>query len=113
MDTEYFRNLLLRQRESLRVVVATSTESTKPVELDQTRVGRLSRMDALQSQAMSLQTERRRELQLQQIKAALNRIQADNYGYCLHCEEQILEKRLVIDPCATLCIRCASEKENC
>lgn len=112
MDTEYYRNLLLQQRENLRIIAADAAESAEPVELDQTRVGRLTRMDALQAQAMSLQTGRRRELQLQKIEAALNRMEKTGYGYCLRCEEQIPEKRLEIDPCATLCIRCASKKEN-
>ena len=49
------------RREELLHLAETSAESRKPVELDQTRVGRLSRMDALQDQAMQLETGRRRE----------------------------------------------------
>ena len=112
LDQNKFRQLLLQQQQDLLSMQHTSAESAKPVELDQTRVGRLSRMDALQSQAMSIETEQRRKLQLQKIKAALKRLDDGEYGYCLDCDTAINENRLSIDPCATLCIDCASAKEN-
>lgn len=69
-------------------------------------------MDALQHQAMSLERERRRELELARIATALQRIDAGDYGYCLECDEPIAEARLSLDPTVTLCIRCASNKER-
>ncbi len=112
LDQNKFRKLLLQQQQELKNVESTGSESAKPVELDQTRVGRLSRMDALQSQAMSVETEQRRKLQLQKIKAAFKRLDDGDYGYCQSCDEPINENRLNIDPCATLCIGCASAKEK-
>lgn len=88
----------------------TGTEAAAVVELDQTRVGRLSRMDALQGQAMSQERERRRLIQLQKIAAALKRIEHDDYGYCTECGEEIAFKRLEFDPAITLCFSCADEK---
>ncbi len=88
----------------------TGTEAAAVVELDQTRVGRLSRMDALQGQAMSQERERRRLIQLQKIAAALKRIEHDDYGYCTECGEKIAFKRLEFDPAITLCFNCADEK---
>jgi len=112
LDQNKFRQLLLQQQQDLQNVESTGAESAKPVELDQTRVGRLSRMDALQSQAMSIETEQRRKLQLQKIKAALQRLDDGEFGYCLSCDEPINENRLNIEPCATLCIDCASAQEK-
>lgn len=88
----------------------TGTAAAAVVELDQTRVGRLSRMDALQGQAMSQERERRRVIQLQKIGAALKRIEHDDYGYCAECGEEIAFKRLEFDPATTLCFNCADEK---
>ena len=79
--------------------------------LDQQCVGRLSRMDALQSQAMSAETKRRRDQELRRIAAALQRIEEGEFGDCESCGGPIAEARLEIDPSATLCIRCASEAE--
>ncbi|MFH2098606.1 MAG: TraR/DksA family transcriptional regulator, partial [Pseudomonadota bacterium] len=62
-------------------------DSTKPVALDQASVGRLSRMDAMQSQAMAIETQRRRDIHLQRVREALARVQADEYGICPVCDE--------------------------
>ncbi len=88
----------------------TGTEAAAVVELDQTRVGRLSRMDALQGQAISQERERRRGIQLHKIAAALRRIDQDDYGYCAECGEEIAFKRLQFDPATTLCFNCANDK---
>ena len=89
-------------------VAGTGREAAGTVELDQSRVGRLSRMDALQSQAMYRETNRRREVELSRIKGALQRIEDDEYGLCVRCGEEIAEGRLLSDPSVPLCIDCAS-----
>lgn len=107
LDVYYFKSLLLKQRQQLLAVQQTGSDASKTVELDQTRVGRLSRMDALQGQAMSQETQRRRAIELQKITAALKRIADDEYGYCLKCGEPIGAGRLKVDPAAPLCVHCA------
>jgi len=89
----------------------TGDDAAKVVELDQSRVGRISRMDALQGQAMSQEVKRRRKIEQQKITAALNRLESDNYGYCSKCENKIAIKRLELDPSVSLCIDCASKLE--
>lgn len=107
IDIEAARRRLLERRAELERLIAEGREATQPVELDQTTVGRLSRMDALQVQAMALETARRREAELERIKAALERIEGGDYGWCLRCGEAIAARRLELDPTAPLCIRCA------
>ena len=110
IDVSLFRQLLLQRRDELQAVAETGHEASATVELDQSKVGRLSRMDALQAQAMSQETERRRELELAQITAALRRIDSGDYGYCTECDEPIAEARLRFNPSASLCIHCAERK---
>jgi len=105
------RHKLLRLRADLEVAIAASDESSQVVELDQARVGRLSRMDAMQAQQMAQAAGRRRELMLRNITAALARIENGEYGLCQSCDEPINPKRLDFDPTAILCIECASEAE--
>ena len=107
-----FRLRLLERQEMLQALQATGGAAADVVELDQTSVGRLSRMDALQAQAMSRERQRRRQLELQQITAALRRIEAGDYGYCLSCGEDIALPRLEHDPAVPLCIDCASMREG-
>jgi DnaK suppressor protein len=106
-DVSAFRDRLVARRRELQELAESSADSRKPVELDQTRVGRLSRMDALQSQAMSLEAERRRKLELQRIEASLKRIEEGEYGYCVSCGEQIPLRRLELDPTLPTCVDCA------
>ncbi|MEM7483518.1 MAG: TraR/DksA C4-type zinc finger protein [Acidobacteriota bacterium] len=77
------------------------------VELDQQSVGRLSRMDALQVQAMALAESRRRGQRLVALKAALKRADEDELGWCQECGEEIAAGRLALDPATPLCIACA------
>ena len=83
----------------------------KPVELDQQSVGRLSRMDAMQGQAMALATRQRQEQRMRQLIAALRRIDEDDYGYCEDCGKPINPRRLEIDPATLFCLDCASARE--
>ena len=100
---------LIAHREELQRVESAGADARRPVELDQTRIGRLSRMDALQDQAMALETDRRRRLEIERIEAALKRIEDGDYGYCLICGEDIPAKRLELDPATPVCIDCASD----
>lgn len=84
-----------------------SEDYRKPVELDQQAVGRLSRMDALQSQEMHLEQERRRAAELVRITETLTRMDKDEYGHCHNCGEDIQIKRLEFDPTTPLCVECA------
>jgi len=106
------RARLLALQQELEADAAAGEDAAGTVELDQSRVGRLSRMDAMQAQAMAQATDRRRESQLRGVKAALTRLEEGSYGLCLSCDQPINEKRLAIDPTATLCIDCASKAEN-
>ena len=85
-----------------------NADSRDTVELQQDSVGRLSRMDALQQQAMAQAQERRREGERKRILAALERIEEGEWGYCLGCGEEIAEQRLAHDPSVPRCVKCAS-----
>lgn len=87
-------------------------DSAGVVELDQARVGRLSRMDALQAQAMSRESQRRRSEALAGVRAAIARIDRGEYGDCVECGEPIPPGRLEIDPAAALCLGCAEAHEE-
>lgn len=111
-ETSRLRDLLLQRKNDLLSLEQMGEDATKPVELDQSRVGRLSRVDALQSQAMSVEAQRRRRDELKRIAAALARMDEDDYGFCESCGEEIAPARLEIDPAATHCIQCATEAED-
>jgi DnaK suppressor protein len=110
IDTEAARALLLARKAELQALTESSAGGRATVELDQTTVGRLTRMDAMQGQQMALETERRRKAELGRIEAALKRLDGGDYGYCQSCDEAIAAKRLELDPAATLCVDCAGKR---
>mgnify|MGYP001423782942 CR=1 FL=1 len=107
IDIKALKQRLLDTKDELERLSRISVESRAPVELDQTTQGRLSRQDALLQQEMAKETERRRQKDLERIKAALQRMENDDYGYCISCDEEISYACLKLDPALTTCIDCA------
>lgn len=110
-DLALYKLKLKEMQRQLLEDIEGASDATKPVNLDQASVGRLSRMDAMQSQAMAQETQRRRQLQLTRIQAALDRMEEEDYGYCASCGEDIPLKRLEVDPAAPFCVTCAGKME--
>ena len=107
IDVKGYKKRLTSMRKEVEELSEVTEEARQPVELDQTMVGRLSRMDALQSQAMQLETERRRTIEIRRIDSALQRIDEGEFGYCVSCGIEIEPKRLDNDPTAPTCFDCA------
>lgn len=108
MSLDNYAKALREKRAVLEGLSAGTSETRAAVELDQSKVGRLSRMDALQQYAMDSAVEKRRRIDIARINAALKRIDDEDYGYCFKCGEDIPSARLTIDPAATLCRACAT-----
>jgi DnaK suppressor protein len=102
------RSRLVAERTTLEQMSQEAAELRAPVDVDRQSVGRLSRMDSLQVQAMALATEERRRQRIAQIDAALKRLAAGTYGACVVCGEEIAPKRLELDPAVPTCVNCAA-----
>jgi len=111
MDTNKFKALIEQKIAQLQALQLEARAACDTVVLDQSRVGRLSRMDAMQSQAMNQAAQRRRDAELLRLQAALQRLEQDDYGICADCDEPISEGRLMIDLAADYCVQCASKHE--
>ena len=103
---------LERLKVDLVAQLALSAEAVKPVKLDQSAVGRVSRMDAMQGQAMAKATRQGMESQLAQCNAALQASLREEYGYCRSCEEPIGWKRLNAKPESPFCLECQRAAEH-
>jgi DnaK suppressor protein len=106
-EIEEFQNRLRQERIALEKEDALGAEDRGTVQLDQQSVGRLSRMDALQRQAMAEATQRRRQTRRRRIDAALQRIEDGEFGFCQDCGEEIPLARLNLDPTVLVCVSCA------
>ena len=108
IDLKIARTRLDARRTELEEISKLSEEARSTVMLDQQAVGRLSRMDSMQQQAMAEAQERQRQKDLLRIEMAERRIKDGDYGYCLECDNEIPDGRLAIDPMAERCVHCAS-----
>lgn len=108
LDLDAFKKKLSENRSEIMDLEESAEANQTSIELDQTKIGRLSRMDALQVHAMEEETERRRDAEIHRIDAALKRMEEGDYGYCTRCGDQIPLKRLEFDPSTPLCVDCAN-----
>ncbi len=104
---EQFKQKLFILKDKLQEL--KDTEASKPIELDQAKVGRLSRMDAMQHQQIAQEFVRRQQRKLSMIDGALHRIESGNYGECFVCGEEMTIRRLEVDPTNTRCIKCVDK----
>lgn len=97
---------LREELDELHQASGATIEHRKPVELDQQSFGRLSRMDAMQQQAMASAVDARRYGRIRAVEAALRRIEGEDFGWCDACGEFIGERRLELDPTTMRCWGC-------
>lgn len=108
MDLSDARKVLETELMALERDDALGADDQKTVTLDQQSVGRLSRMDAMQRQAMAQATARRRAGRRHRIIAALKRLEEGEFGHCQDCGDDIASGRIVLDPTVSLCLSCAN-----
>lgn len=90
---------------------ALAKQGAGTVTLDQSSVGRLSRMDALQQQAMAQAAVQRLVTQRRRVLAALDRVAQGRYGRCCECDGEVEPARLQFDPTALFCLECQAERQ--
>ena len=111
-DLAGLRQRLEQRLHDVRAASQATAQDRQPVELDQASVGRLSRMDAMQVQAMAVASEQMRAAEIRKIEATITRLDAGDYGYCVTCGEEVAAKRLLADPIVPTCIQCAAASKS-
>jgi DnaK suppressor protein len=106
------KTLLTQTQQQLQNCLNLDDAAAETVALDQGKVGRLSRMDALQQQAMAQASSTAHKQQLFNIARALDKIATGDYGYCEQCDDSILFARLQVQPEADYCVSCLQALEE-
>ena len=107
-DLKQFETLIHERLQELEQNSVSGRDAQSVVELDQQAIGRLSRMDALQNQAMAKAQQANRDVETRRLLAALERLERGEFGYCEDCGERIPDGRLTLDLAASKCVSCAS-----
>lgn len=103
---------LIELAHELDALISQSKQSAKPVTLDQSKVGRLSRMDAMQGQALAVAGLNKLVAQRSEIKQKLRMLNSTEFGFCDECDELIPFKRIFLNPLANYCVNCQSRLES-
>lgn len=107
----HFRELIAAQLAKVELALTAASANAGTVMLDQPSVGRLSRMDAMQQQAMATSQQTSLQRRRMQLQAALKRLESGNYGICCQCGDDIALPRLEADPGTPFCANCQAERE--
>jgi DnaK suppressor protein len=81
-------------------------ELTRPISPDNA-IGRLSRMEAINSKSINEATLVAARSKLAKLKYALAGIDKEDFGICMECGEPIPVARIMIVPESTFCVQCA------
>jgi len=108
------RQLLKEKIEEELVLLANEIErlgeQIKPIAPD-SAIGRLTRMEAIQSKSITEATLRKAQMRERKLKTALKKVIEDpSFGICQDCEEAIPVKRMLLMPESTKCVPCASPR---
>ncbi|WP_105027677.1 molecular chaperone DnaK [Limnobacter sp. SAORIC-690] len=109
---KHLKDGLEQELQSIKQSISEARKSSATVVLDQTSVGRLSRMDALQQQAMAKGLIERLQTQELKVISALKRFDANVYGLCCQCEEELPLSDLEKDPTLLFCAGCRAERST-
>lgn len=111
-QTAHFRELIAAQLAGIELALTAASANAGTVMLDQTSVGRLSRMDAMQQQAMASGQHTLLQRRKAQLQAAMKRLENGRFGACCECGGDIALPRLEADPGTPFCAVCQSAREQ-
>jgi DnaK suppressor protein len=111
LDLATYERRLRDELQSVAKSLERAIDSAAPVELDQTNIGRVSRIDAIQQQAMAMDFRNRLQQRKRRLEAAFNRIGSGDFGLCCECQDELDTERLDADPATVFCIACLGRRE--
>ncbi|MBN2319371.1 MAG: TraR/DksA family transcriptional regulator [Acidobacteria bacterium] len=109
-DLDYFKNMLLQKQISLMDMVHRTETYGREKEQNIQDIADMA-VESYTREFMFGKSAGDRQI-LQLINEALERIEDETYGLCLHCENPIRPKRLEAVPWAGYCIQCQDLKEK-
>jgi DnaK suppressor protein len=102
IEQKKFQNILQQRQTDL---AANGNRGWEVLTIDAS-ADELDRIQHAQDRDLAIGSLDRNAKQLREVQAALNRIDAGEFGVCLTCEEDISVKRLAAVPSTSLCIAC-------
>jgi RNA polymerase-binding transcription factor len=116
IETDRFRDALLEAKKRVEAAIQNLHEENSGSLADdageETAHDLADTATETYDRELDYSLEENSEHVLEEIEAALKRIEEGTYGICMNCGMQIAEARLEALPWATLCIDCARDRER-
>lgn len=103
------KQVILREMEEQRHLIESLARTTKPVAPDKA-IGRLTRMEAINSKSISEANLSAARAKLAQLEKALGKVNDPGFGVCARCAHPIPHGRILLMPESVLCVRCAEKR---
>jgi len=107
-EKQEIENHIRNEIEVLKEDIASYEQLTKPIPPDSS-IGRLTRMDAINSKSINEEALRKAKSSLLKLERALKMLDDPDFGLCRECEEPIPFRRIMVMPGTEFCVECAEK----
>jgi len=108
-ERKELKRAIVQEIEAEKHLIESLAESVKPVALDNA-IGRLTRMEAIGSRAVSENSMNSAKAKLAKLEIALEKVDQPDFGICRRCEKPIPPGRIMAMPENVLCVPCAEKR---
>ena len=106
MEKQDIKNKVISEISKTEKLIEEYKEMSQPVAPD-CAIGRVSRMDAINNNCVTLAALRKAEEKLSALNKVLDQIDTPDFGRCLKCKQPIPIQRIIFRPQSLLCVNCA------
>lgn len=110
-DKNELKGKILEGIEAQKKLIENLRETSKPVAPDNA-IGRLTRMEAINSKSISDASLGSAQVKLEKLQAALGKLDDPDFDLCLGCGNPIPHGRIMLMPESVLCVSCAGKKRR-
>ena len=95
--------------EAEKHLIESLVKTSQPIAPDNA-IGRLTRMEAIGSRAVSEASLNSARIKLTKLETALEKVDEPDFGICLRCSNPIPSGRIMLLPECVVCVSCAEKK---
>lgn len=106
MDKADIKKKICSEITKTENLIVEYKDMSKPLAPD-CAIGRVSRMDAINNNSVTLAALRKAEEKLSALNRVLYQIDTPEFGICLKCKQPIPIERIIFRPQSLLCVNCA------
>ena len=98
---------IIEEISKAEIDIAEMEKMAQPI-TPENSIGRVSRMDAINNKSVVDAALRTKRAKLTKLQVALKKVDEENFGNCVMCNNPIQPLRLMFMPESTRCVRCAA-----